>query len=191
MPFLLLPYLPNWYVIYMRLLLDKRSNWSKGRLETLNGAKMSWRFISTTRRFERLALKAIRHQSVFVSLNSAERRQLDKLQRTPAVADLIQAFHEWCARPPKGFEKYFKDKPSTKSEPKQAEAAREAKVRWNKPWNWQSHPTMVDVCGVTYKGLLLKWGVKKSNTKQLTLCSWKFKKSHTKKHVPTSFNSRE
>ena len=67
-----------------------------------------------------------------IALAGAEgitRRQLDKLQRTPAVADLIQAFHEWCARPPKGFEKYFKDKPSTKSEPKQAEAAREAKVR--------------------------------------------------------------
>jgi hypothetical protein len=92
---------------------------------------MSWRFLYTSRRFERLALKAIRHQSVFVSLNSAERRQLDRLQRSPAVADLIQAFHEWCARPPKGFEKYFKDKPGAKAENKVADAPKEAKVSDN------------------------------------------------------------
>lgn len=88
---------------------------------------MSWRFLSTTRRFERLALKAIRHQSVFVALNSAERRQLDRLQRSPALADLLQTFREWCARPPKGFEKYFREKSGTKGEPKQAEATKEVK----------------------------------------------------------------
>ena len=89
---------------------------------------MSWRFLSTTRRFERLALKAIRHQSVFVSLNSAERRQLDRLQRSPALADLLQTFRDWCARPPKGFEKYFKDRPGPKGETKQAEVPKDVKV---------------------------------------------------------------
>ncbi len=87
--------------------------------------KMSWRYIlPSARRFERLALKAIRHQSVFAGLNRAEQRQLGKLNRSPALSDLIEALRDWCARPPKGFEKFFKEKPGVKSEPKPTEAAK-------------------------------------------------------------------
>jgi hypothetical protein len=98
---------------------------------------MSWRYIlPSARRFERLALKAIRHQSVFAVLNRAEQRQLGKLNRSPALSDLIEALRDWCARPPKGFEKFFKEKPGVKSEPKPAEAA---KVGRQKSLSYQSY----------------------------------------------------
>merc|ERR1712217_456378 len=48
-------------------------------------------------------------------------RQVSKLQNGPALSDVLERFMAWC-KPPKGFEKFFCDKPKAgeKSEaPKQ------------------------------------------------------------------------
>jgi len=68
----------------------------------------------SARRFERLASKALRNQSTFFNLNRRELREFGRLQKTPAVSDILESVQAWC-KPPKGFEKFFKDKPASKS----------------------------------------------------------------------------
>ena len=64
----------------------------------------------------------MRNQSTLISLNRRELKELGRLQKTPAVSDILESIQTWC-KPPKGFEKFFKDKPSTKAAPKTAESA--------------------------------------------------------------------
>jgi len=101
----------------------------------LLGERMSWRFIQSSRRIERLAIKAIRNQSTFVSLNKRELKELNRFQQSPAVFDVLEAIQSWCSKPPKGFEKFFKDKPSGKNSKSQPtkDASKETRRAQPKP----------------------------------------------------------
>jgi len=83
---------------------------------------MSWRFIQSSRRFERLARNAIRNNSTFVALNKRDLKELGKLKQGPAFSDVLESLQLWCSKPPKGFEKFFKDKPGNKAPKSTADA---------------------------------------------------------------------
>ena len=74
----------------------------------------SWR-IAQLRRLERMAMGALRNQSMTYSqLHKRDLRALEQMQRSPALSDMLERFQAFCSKPPKGFEKFFKDKPSGK-----------------------------------------------------------------------------
>ena len=78
---------------------------------------MSWRILSSSnRRLERLFFKAVRGKHTAVLLTEAELKQLSQLQTGPVFADVLESFRTWCSKPPKGFEKFFKDKPGVKKD---------------------------------------------------------------------------
>jgi len=68
---------------------------------------MSWRFVQSSRRFHRLALNAVRDNAA----SQRDIQQISKLQRGPVLSDLLESIQLWCSKPPKGFEKFFKEKP--------------------------------------------------------------------------------
>ena len=54
---------------------------------------------------------------------------MTKSQNGPLLTDIIDTFRTWCSKPPpKGFEKFFKDKPGAKKAAGEAEAAAESKA---------------------------------------------------------------
>merc|ERR1712079_376949 len=97
---------------------------------------MSWRIISSPRcgwrGLERLDFQAVRvreKQSSAVFLTEKDFQQLTKSQNGPLLTDIIDTFRTWCSKPPpKGFEKFFKDKPGAKKAAGEAEAAAESKA---------------------------------------------------------------
>merc|ERR1719318_2504223 len=46
-------------------------------------------------------------------MNVKEWMQFSKYKRSPVLSDTLELFQTWCSKPPKGFEKFFKDKPKT------------------------------------------------------------------------------
>jgi len=75
----------------------------------------------------------IRRQSpLFMPLNRHDLNQLCELSRTPIVSDALQTVNNWCSKPPKGFEKFFKDKPSSKS-PKASSSPKETPKKADRP----------------------------------------------------------
>jgi len=73
----------------------------------------SWLFLQPAKRFDKLAAQALRNQSML--LRKIEKRNLKTfttLQNSPAVYDVISCLKQLCSKPPKGFEKFFKDKPA-------------------------------------------------------------------------------
>ena len=94
---------------------------------------MSWRFLMSSGRFERLAVKAFRNESSFISLNKRDLKKLEWYQRTPAVSDALEKFNLWCSKPPKGFEKFFKEKPGAGSKPAASEQPKETSRAQPKP----------------------------------------------------------
>merc|ERR1712079_958111 len=93
---------------------------------------MSWRIISSPRcgwrGLERLDFQAVRErekQTSAVLLTEKDLQQLAKSQNGPLLTDIIDTFRTWCSKPPpKGFEKFFKDKPGAG----EAEAAGESRA---------------------------------------------------------------
>ena len=84
---------------------------------------MSWKFLSSSRRIERLAGRALRNNSTFIGLKKRDIKELGRYQRSPALSDVLESIQQWCSKPPKGFEKFFKEKPGsqpTKSATKDA-----------------------------------------------------------------------
>lgn len=69
----------------------------------------------SARRLERLAVKAIRNKSTFITINQQDLKELSQFGRSPAASDVLETVRAWCSKPPKGFEKFFKDKPSGKA----------------------------------------------------------------------------
>merc|ERR1712193_139383 len=97
---------------------------------------MSWRIMSSPRcgwrGMERLVFQAVRvrekHTSA-VLLTEKDLQQLAKSQNGPLLTDIIDTFRTWCSKPPpKGFEKFFKDKPGAKKAAGEAEAAGESRA---------------------------------------------------------------
>jgi len=79
---------------------------------------MSWRILSSPHRLERMAIKAIREKSsssapTTFKMNANDWMQLSKYKRSPVLSDTLELFQNWCSKPPKGFEKFFKDKPKS------------------------------------------------------------------------------
>jgi len=78
---------------------------------------------------EKLAFKAIREKStssaVSVVMNSENIRQFYKFRSSPLLSDILELFHNKCSKPPKGFEKFFKDKPQSASGSKSKNAPSE------------------------------------------------------------------
>ena len=96
---------------------------------------MYWRFLSSTR-IERLAGQALRNNSTFIALNKRDFKELGRYQRSPALSDVLETITQWCSKPPKGFEKFFKEKPGSGSKPTKSttkEAPKEAKKSQPKP----------------------------------------------------------
>lgn len=58
----------------------------------------------------------MRGKHTAVLLTEAELKQLSQLQTGPVFADVLESFRTWCSKPPKGFEKFFKDKPGVKKD---------------------------------------------------------------------------
>ena len=102
---------------------------------------MSWR-IAQMRRFERLALNALRNQSTFVALNKRDLKAIGQIQRSPQLSDVLESIQRWCSKPPKGFEKFFKDKPSGKARKQSSskEAPKEGRKAQPKPKESNSTP---------------------------------------------------
>ena len=71
----------------------------------------SWLFLSSAKRFEKLALQAMRQQSLHLRIDKRNLRTLAKYQNSPAVYDVLNYLKQLCSKPLKGFEKFFKDKP--------------------------------------------------------------------------------
>merc|ERR1711892_1537194 len=46
-------------------------------------------------------------------MNASDWVQLSKYKRSPVLSDTLELFQTWCSKPPKGFEKFFKDKPKS------------------------------------------------------------------------------
>ena len=62
-------------------------------------------------------------------LTEKDLQQLAKSQNGPLLTDIIDTFRTWCSKPPpKGFEKFFKDKPGAKKAAGEAEAAGESRA---------------------------------------------------------------
>merc|ERR1712013_546697 len=97
---------------------------------------MSWRIMSSPRcgwrGLERLVFQAVRlreKQTSAVLLTEKDLQQLAKSQNGPLLTDIIDTFRTWCSKPPpKGFEKFFKDKPGAKKAAGEAEAAGESRA---------------------------------------------------------------
>jgi len=97
---------------------------------------MSWRIMSSPRcgwrGLERLGFQAVRvreKQTSAVLLTEKDLQQLAKSQNGPLLTDIIDTFRTWCSKPPpKGFEKFFKDKPGAKKAAGEAEAAGESRA---------------------------------------------------------------
>merc|ERR1711892_1089165 len=69
-------------------------------------------------KLERMAIKAIRKKSSSSTpstfmMNASDWVQLSKYKRSPVLSDTLELFQTWCSKPPKGFEKFFKDKPKS------------------------------------------------------------------------------
>ena len=65
-----------------------------------------------------MAIKAIREKSsssapTTFKMNANDWMQLSKYKRNPVLSDTLELFQNWCSKPPKGFEKFFKDKPKS------------------------------------------------------------------------------
>lgn len=83
------------------------------------------------RLIERLAFR--REQQIrFTSLSNHELYHLHRLSRTPIVSDVLQTINSLCSKPPKGFEKFFKDNPSRKT-PKSNAASEKKPEQTEKP----------------------------------------------------------
>jgi hypothetical protein len=57
-----------------------------------------------------------RHKHTSVLLTEADWRQLASFQAGPVLTDVLESFKTWCSKPPKGFEKFYKDKPAAKKD---------------------------------------------------------------------------
>merc|ERR1712123_218465 len=96
-----------------------RTKQSKNNFQIIKAIKiMSWRILSSPHRLERMAIKAIREKSsssapTTFKMNANDWMQLSKYKRSPVLSDTLELFQNWCSKPPKGFEKFFKDKPKS------------------------------------------------------------------------------
>jgi len=73
----------------------------------------SWLFLQPAKRFDKLAAQALRNQSMLLRrIEKRNLKTLTTLQNSPAVYDVISCLKQLCSKPPKGFEKFFKDKPA-------------------------------------------------------------------------------
>eukprot|EP00088_Acartia_fossae_P015416 TRINITY_DN1843_c0_g2_i2.p1 TRINITY_DN1843_c0_g2~~TRINITY_DN1843_c0_g2_i2.p1 ORF type:complete len:798 (-),score=252.74 TRINITY_DN1843_c0_g2_i2:199-2592(-) len=86
----------------------------------------SWLFLSSAKRFEKLALQAMRQQSLHLRIDKRNMRTLAKYQNSPAVYDVLNYLKQLCSKPPKGFEKFFKDKPGAGSKGAASSANKQA-----------------------------------------------------------------
>jgi len=83
---------------------------------------MSWRILSG-RRLEYLGLKMINPNMFALRMSKKQLNQMASASKSPVIADIVASFRAWCSggKPPKGFEKFYKEKPTAK-EGKKVEA---------------------------------------------------------------------
>ena len=84
---------------------------------------MLWRILSTSCKVSRLSRQVVREKSSTI-MATKDWRQLSIPQRSPVLSDMLEDFLKWCSKPPKGFEKFFKDKPKTGRGKREAPAAK-------------------------------------------------------------------
>jgi len=76
----------------------------------------SWLFLQSTKRFDKLAAQALHNQSMHLRrIDKKKLRSITISKNSPAVYDVISYLKQLCSKPPKGFEKFFKDKPAASS----------------------------------------------------------------------------
>ena len=72
---------------------------------------MASRILTSARRFESLAYRILRHKSTSVVLSETDLQLLNKYNKSPILSDVLKSFQCFASQAPKGFEKFFKDKP--------------------------------------------------------------------------------
>jgi len=87
---------------------------------------MSWRILTSSVRGERMLYRSLTRSLLSNKMTSRNLVQISKLQKTPILSDMLQLFQNWCSKPPKGFEKFFKDKPKSGGGRKTTEAGEAA-----------------------------------------------------------------
>ena len=69
---------------------------------------MSWRLVSSSINMDRMLFRTLKSGEIRMITNRGLRNV--SLQNSPALSDVLERFMTWC-KPPKGFEKFFRDKP--------------------------------------------------------------------------------
>jgi len=86
---------------------------------------MSWRLVSSSVRLDKITrvFTSKPLQSELSKMNTLGHwRHLSNFRSSPLLSDMFELFQNWCSKPPKGFEKFFKDKPKS-STPKPESSA--------------------------------------------------------------------
>ena len=72
---------------------------------------MSWRLVTSSLKMDKMLFRTMKSGRIMMLTNRGARKL--SLQNNPVLSDILENFMNWCSKPPKGFEKFFRDKPKT------------------------------------------------------------------------------
>ena len=70
---------------------------------------MSWRLVTSSLKMDKMLFRTMKSGRIMMLTNRGARKL--SLQNNPVLSDILENFMNWCSKPPKGFEKFFRDKP--------------------------------------------------------------------------------
>ena len=70
---------------------------------------MSWRLVTSSLKMDKMLFRTMKSGRIMMLTNRGARKL--SLQNNPVLSDVLENFMNWCSKPPKGFEKFFRDKP--------------------------------------------------------------------------------
>ena len=70
---------------------------------------MSWRLVNSSLKMDKMLFRTMKSGRIMMLTNRGARKL--SLQNNPVLSDVLENFMNWCSKPPKGFEKFFRDKP--------------------------------------------------------------------------------
>ena len=73
---------------------------------------MSWRLLGSSLRLDSMLFRSLTRTNITVVTSQGVTKHVP-LQNNPVLSDILENFMKWCSKPPKGFEKFFKDKPKS------------------------------------------------------------------------------
>merc|ERR1712156_25629 len=62
-------------------------------------------------KMDKMLFRTMKSGRIMMLTNRGARKL--SLQNNPVLSDILENFMNWCSKPPKGFEKFFRDKPKT------------------------------------------------------------------------------